>query len=162
MKRMLALLVALNLSAFANTTTEDVAPNDQEPWGYTCTNQEVMDLVPNNMRIVGKGSQTVTTIDEKAIKLDRKAGTATLWVTYVMFPEGTQSWANDYGSKFSGMGYVKQLRTYNLKKGQSRLLTASYYNCSGVHIETTGATGWGYIVEGSIDESMLKYLKSLK
>ncbi len=158
MRNLLLLLTVLILSANANTNANPEQAD--EPWGYTCTNDEVLTSLPSNVEIVGRSNTSTSVIDKKAIKVDRKAGTATVWVTYLAFPEMTADWTKEYGSKFSNLGYIKQLKIFNLKQGKYKSVTSTYYRCNGTTIETLGQSDWGYVVEGSIDDTMVKYLKT--
>lgn len=127
-----------------------------EHWGYTCTNDEVLQFAPNNVQIIGTGSATVSTIEKGSIKVDKKANTATVWVTYIAKPLMTENWTREIGYKYSELGYIKQLKVFNLTTRKYTILSSTPYKCNGVSLGSIDVDGtWDYVVPGSIDEKLI-------
>lgn len=128
-----------------------------EHWGYTCTNDEVLQFAPNNVQIISTGSATVSTIEKGSIKVDKKTNTATVWVTYIAKPLMTENWARDIGPKYLELGYVKQLKVFNLTNHKYKVLSSTPYKCNGVSLGSVDMDGtWDYVVPGSIDDVLIK------
>lgn len=130
---------------------------EEEHWGYTCSNAEVLQFTPTNLQIIGTGTATVSVIEKGSIKVDKKANTATVWVTYVAKPLMTENWTRDIGYKYSELGYVKQLKVFNLSTHKYKVLSSTPYKCNGVSLGSIDSDGtWDYVVPGSIDDMLIK------
>ena len=144
----------------ATNLLADSASGQEENWGFTCSNEQVRNFMPENMVIGASGNTSVLVYDGKSLQVEKKNKMVKMWITYIAFPQGTENMVKQVGENYSEYGYAKHLKFYDIKNKRTKIISIANYTCSGNALDIINEDlGWVTTVPDSLDDVVMAKIK---